>query len=532
MHTLNIHFFLYRFNFAFTPKSAASRAALCNNTKFDVMLRNTSGVFYDVTSQITLVGASNGYCSFQLRIKDQGPGDRSATAGVIKADLYLLRSVIFVDPAKASSGDLSIQHARLGTTAAAAAARIAYYDPTNANLMVMSCTDSQCSGNSVKVLSSQGDVGQFASLALTFVATTAGTSSPVISFYNATSKDLLAVTCADSACSTVTARSLAQVGDVGSYSQIALSSANQVAMAYYDATLRSVQLMQFTSPIFASQVFKYSLGAATDFGDSALIFRADKPLLVYGDGSQVLLVVCQAQPCSALNSQTVVIDTGVTATGFAMQLTSTGLPIISYVDLGSDQIVLVVCTNLDCSLRTVRVVESVGEVGDDTSLLLTSGDIPLVAYIDNLNGLLKLAVCSSSRCPTATVSVVDRRGSGGAGVGLKLSMSLDSLTKLPVIAYQTASRSGKLRLAVCQSLQCGAVPPSSVSLAIKRSSWSLNGGAAAGNDLAMEINSAGYAVIAFFDASRGFLSLATCSTGNDCTPQRVVDTSPGTVQDI
>ncbi|MDP2656684.1 MAG: hypothetical protein Q8P11_03930 [bacterium] len=75
-------------------------------------------------------------------------------------------------------------------------ARIAYYDTTNTNLKFVKCTDAPCTSGSATFTSvaSDGSVGTYASLALT------SSGYPTISYYDATNLDLKLASCTNSVC--------------------------------------------------------------------------------------------------------------------------------------------------------------------------------------------------------------------------------------------------------------------------------------------------------------------------------------------
>jgi len=121
---------------------------------------------------------------------------------------------------------------------------ISYYDATNKDLKVSVCTDATCSaGNTLTTVDSTGDVGWYTSLALN------SSGFPVISYSDNTNKDLKVSVCTDATCTTNTLTTVDSTGDVGQYTSLALNSSGYPVISYYDFTNldHQSQVKQFSS---------------------------------------------------------------------------------------------------------------------------------------------------------------------------------------------------------------------------------------------------------------------------------------------
>jgi hypothetical protein len=172
---------------------------------------------------------------------------------------------------------------------------IAYYDVTNGNLKVARCNDPTCSGGNetISVVDSLGDVGQYASLAI-------GTNgNPVIAYYDATNGNLKVARCNDLACTggdEVRSR-VATAGDVGSYASLAIGLDGRPVIAYYDVTNANLKLARCNDPACAGENEKLAtLDSAGDVGQFAdIAIGVDGvPVVSYFDATKTAIKVARA----------------------------------------------------------------------------------------------------------------------------------------------------------------------------------------------------------------------------------------------
>jgi LPXTG-site transpeptidase (sortase) family protein len=291
---------------------------------------------------------------------------------------------------------------------------------------------------------STGDVGQNTSLALN------SSGFPVISYYDATNKDLKVAVCGDATCATKTitpvdGNVVGNLKDVGQFTSLALKSGNIPVISYYDAT-----------------------------------------------NGDLKVAVCVDTTCTTKTTTTVDNSTDNVGQYTSLALNSSGFPVISYYDVTNKVLKVAVCVDATCTTATTpKTVDSAGDVGKYTSLALNSSGFPVISYYDATNGDLKLAVCTDATCTAPILTPVDSTGNVGYFTSLKLNSS-----GFPVISYTDASNFD-LKLAVCGNATCTAPILTTV-----------DSTGMVGLDTSLELNSSGAPVISYYDAGNGDLKLA------------------------
>ena len=107
---------------------------------------------------------------------------------------------------------------------------ISYYDVTNADLRVASCTDPTCATVTTRAIDTTGRVGTHTSIAIGV------DGNPIISYHDITNADLRVASCTDLTCATVTTRAIDTTGNVGRFSSIAIGINGKPVISYYDPT--------------------------------------------------------------------------------------------------------------------------------------------------------------------------------------------------------------------------------------------------------------------------------------------------------
>ena len=86
-----------------------------------------------------------------------------------------------------------------------------------------------------------GDAGQYTSVAI------GADGLALISYYDATNRDLKVAHCSNQACTSATISSLDRTGDVGQYTSIALGSDDRGLITYYDATNGDLKVAHYAN---------------------------------------------------------------------------------------------------------------------------------------------------------------------------------------------------------------------------------------------------------------------------------------------
>eukprot|EP00051_Salpingoeca_urceolata_P004159 m.63114 g.63114 ORF g.63114 m.63114 type:complete len:332 (-) comp13424_c0_seq1:34-1029(-) len=319
---------------------------------------------------------------------------------------------------------------------------MAYYDATLSNLKVAVCHDPLCNASTIRVVDSDGDVGQHASLRLL------PDGRPVVAYYDATNLDLKLAVCRDATCTSAAIRVVDGLGSVGQWASLALAADGRAVMAYYDATHLDLLLAVCDevdcSVRLLSSGGDYTSVQLTDDGRPVISCYASQSLVVF---------VCRDGACTS-SVRAAVVD-GYAGHHSSLQLLPDGRAVVAIMDKysssGADPL-LVICNSEVCTTASRIYFDGQHDdpskhrmVGVHNSLELTTDGRAVVTYHDNTDGSLHLAVCGDSDCSTFYRGIVDLMGAHPS-----LQLLPDGR---PVIAYHDESNS-ELKLVVCADALC------------------------------------------------------------------------------
>eukprot|EP00049_Salpingoeca_infusionum_P018866 m.359109 g.359109 ORF g.359109 m.359109 type:complete len:441 (-) comp18416_c0_seq1:250-1572(-) len=301
------------------------------------------------------------------------------------------------------------------------------YDPTNFDAKLAVCNNEACSAPQVSTVASKGNVGSHGDLAM------GNSDRPFISFLDLDNGALALVVCNDEACSspqlTLSVDS-AGGNNEGQHSSIALTSAGNPVICYYDYTSFDLKLAvcgdAVCSPPQTSVINIDSSGVVGQYSSLALD-NSDNPIMSYYDNTnnRLKLAVCNDPTCS--NPQISVIDsTGDVGQHTSLALDSNQHPVISYLDVDNENLKLAVCNDQICSSPQITVVDSEGEVGYHNSLALDSSGNAVISYTDDTTGALKLALCNNAACSAPRTGVLKEKDCEFT------SLALDSAGKINI----------------------------------------------------------------------------------------------------
>jgi hypothetical protein len=315
---------------------------------------------------------------------------------------------------------------------------ISYFADDAGDLKLAHCGSVNCGGtNSVQLVDVPGLVGVQSSLVID------ANGNPVISYFDSGDGALKLARCGNPDCSAGNTIERVDTGGprirvVGLYSSIALDSAGNPVISYYDASNDDLKLVHCGSPDCSVDNLIQVVDSVGDVGlhTSLVLDSSGNPVISYYDNTNVdlKLVHCGSTDCSAGNSIQVVDGTGLVGRYTSLELDTSGNPIISYTDFTNRDLKLARCGNADCSsVASLQSVDTVGEVGTFTSLELSSVGNPVIAYFDDTARAVKLAQCGSNDCSAGNTFwsieefVIPMRGED-------ISLALDNLGS-PVVSY-------------------------------------------------------------------------------------------------
>jgi alpha-tubulin suppressor-like RCC1 family protein len=266
------------------------------------------------------------------------------------------------------------------------------------DLNVVHCNDANCAGGDDSLTSPDLDGGGYTSLVLDNNTP----KRPVISYHDASSRDLKFIHCDDANCAgSETVWTLDSTGDVGQYTAVALAGTNPT-IAYYDDTNGDLKLKKCADPTCTAIFGTNPVDQAGDVGEhvSMVLDASNFPVIAYSDVTNANLKVahCNDIACAPGGDSVVTVDsTGFVGNHTSIALNAQGVPVISYG--GNGDLKIVRCGNPNCSKGNIIVTpDSLGAVGTYTSLALDSAGNPVVSYQDGSNGHLKVLHCTTPTC--------------------------------------------------------------------------------------------------------------------------------------
>jgi hypothetical protein len=175
---------------------------------------------------------------------------------------------------------------------------------------------------------------------------------PLVSYLDNANVDLKVAHCADMACSTSTANTIASTGNVGLYTSLTIGSDGLGLVSFRDASAATLDVAH-----------------------------------------------CSNLACSSANVATVDAS-GIEGEYSAITLGADGLGVISYYDgSGLNQDLKVAhCGNVVCTTASYLTVDAAGQVGWNTSITVGSDGLPFVSYRDVTGDSVKGLHCPNVFC--------------------------------------------------------------------------------------------------------------------------------------
>ena len=295
---------------------------------------------------------------------------------------------------------------------------IGYHDVNSGDVKVVHCTVAACATHDTPnvVISGSGTIFNGApSLAI------GADGLPVLSFAGTTSgfpgsTELVVAHCNDKPCAasaTINSAHPAGLGDhVGLYSSIAIASDGNPIISYYDSTnkdLLAVHCSTVACGFVPSPHLPVTLDSTGDVGrfTSIAVGTDGNPIVSYTDFTnlRVKAVHCSDSGCTAHDPPTVLDDPGATGgdVSSSIAIGDDGVPIIAfqYLDPGppvaAGHLRVAECADAACSAPPLITTADNGAgaiLGGDSSTAIGADGNPVIAYYDSTNGDLKVATLS------------------------------------------------------------------------------------------------------------------------------------------
>jgi len=421
---------------------------------------------------------------------------------------------------------------------------ISYYDATSGDLKLAICRDATCKSTQVttvdngRFLRLEYDVGRYTSLALN------ENGQPRISYYDASNENLKLATCTviwepqiDVRCNT---RTVDSAGNVGEHNSLTLDREGRPVVSYRDATNQAVKLATCPDTSCSAPLLTtVADGSIVGLHTSLDLDPEGLPVISYydQDGANLKAAACNDDACTAPSPTKV--DYGSEVGRYSsLQVSGNGLPFISYYDATNGDLKLAVCTDSTCSSPTVKTVFSDGDVGQHTSLALQDNGLPVITFT-SADGDFHLRDCTDLVCGsfdsfasfvqedvgaehTSLALARNDRTVFAAAIPAGLGLGYDDRDGLvPIAAGQVRHPSlaladedlpavsyyedGYLRLLRCRTFSCAAFDLNTVD-----GEQGMN----LGEYSSLAFDSRGLPVISYYDRTAGDLKLAVCQDAN------------------
>ncbi|MBI2913242.1 MAG: hypothetical protein HYY03_04920, partial [Chloroflexi bacterium] len=323
------------------------------------------------------------------------------------------------------------------------------------HLKVLHCDDPNCAGDDIIASpDTAGDVGLWSSLALD------GAGNPVVAYADFTNGDLKVLHCGNPTCtagnSVVSGFAAAVPGSiVGSDTSLVLDTAGNPVISTYDGGNGDLWVIRCGNPTCTSGNVISTPHTAGNVGQftSLALDSAGNPVVSYYDATNGDLFVlhCGNATCSAGNTHASPDTTGNVGFLTSLELDASGNPVVSYctrIGAGGPttswcgDVKVLHCGNPTCTAgNTIASPEPAGQfIWPD--LALDSLGNPVVSYCSMLPGLnvchaLNVLHCGDATCTSGnTIASPDTSDDFGTDVGWMSSIVVDPASGNPVVSYQ------------------------------------------------------------------------------------------------
>jgi hypothetical protein len=279
---------------------------------------------------------------------------------------------------------------------------------------------------------------------------------PLVAVFASGPDDLEAVHCADATCASATTTTLDSTGNVGDFPSVTVGSDGLGVISYVDLTSGTLKVAHCTNVACTAAGLNTpdpsgNVGASQT---SITVGTDGMPLISYYDTTSANLVVahCSSVTCSSA-STTAIDSTGNVGQDSSIAIGADGLGLVSYRDATNGHLKVAHCADVACiSASAATTLDAGTAVGGATSITVGADGRGLVGYFDNTSANLKVAHCSDTGCTSATAATVD--SASLVGEYASISVGIDGLG---VVSYWDHSGARNLKVAHCVDVACSAV---------------------------------------------------------------------------
>jgi len=388
-----------------------------------------------------------------LRAQQASQWDRAlGLNGVPNAAVYVGRAAVtgayrLPGPARSMLDNTAFVGAYSSITIGAdGLALISYYDSTFGDLKVAHCSNVACSSATLATLDSTGNVGLYTSIAI------GADGLGLISYQDSSNNNLKVAHCSDTTCSAATLATIDGNAGVGEYTSIAIGADGLGLISYRDNPGGDLKVAHCSNAACSSATLAALDGGSVNAGQytSIAIGVDGLGLISYFDlGNQNLQVAhCSNVACSAATTLTTLDSTGSVGLYTSIAIGADGLGLVSYYDLTNTDLKVAHCSNVACTGATFAQIDFTGDVGWFTAITIGADGLGLISYYDNTDDDLQVAHCSNAACSTATVTTLESTGSVGGYTSITIGAD-----GLGLISYLDSTNTA-LKTAHCANVAC------------------------------------------------------------------------------
>lgn len=303
---------------------------------------------------------------------------------------------------------------------------------------------------------------------------------PVLSYYDATNRDLKVAHCRDSACTdtTIPPSAIVVTGDVGRFSSIAIGANGLPIVSFLDVTTKVLDFVQCADVecasaapvVLLSPTGPLPAGTISNGSTSIAVAADGTPIVSFvnyvqnGSGTaigQLTVAHCSDAACTSWQfvGNPVVLDASANVGQYnSIAIGGDGAAVISYFDSTNGHLKVAHCADVYCSGTSVPPItlDSTASAGTFTSIKAGSDGLPIVSYYASAH--LKVAHCGDAVCTAALATLTTVDNAPAVGRYSSLAIGTDAM---PVISYYDATKT-LLKVAHCTTVTCSSAVTTTV----------------------------------------------------------------------
>jgi len=268
---------------------------------------------------------------------------------------------------------------------------IAYRSLGALALRLFDCADTVCSSGTARNI--DGGDGRYSAMVIR------DDGRPMIAYNRPRNPSALRVyDCVDAQCTDGTIRTLdSGTGptSLGAFPDIAINAGTPI-ITYIDGFPNNQLQVYRCNDVDCTTGDVYEVGTNVNSHTAIAVPADGRPLITYYSGRALLLLDCVDADCSSAEQRE--LDDNNVGAYNALEINADGLAVISYSDSANQALRTYACDDSRCTSGKADTVDISDNVGQYTSIALRPSDTPIITYYDADNTALKAYACGDQRC--------------------------------------------------------------------------------------------------------------------------------------